>query len=139
MKDMNYWLVKTEPDAYSWEKLVKDGSGMWDGVRNFTARNNLKKMKRGDLVLFYHSNVGLEVVGIAKVAKESYPDPTAKGEPWVAVDLEPVRPLERAVTLKEIKKDPRLKNMLLVSHGRLSVMPVAKDEFKHITALGGLT
>ena len=133
---MNYWLVKTEPDAYSWRKLAEDGTGMWDGLRNFQARNNLKKMRRGDLVLFYHSNVGLEVVGVAKVSKESYPDPTAKGGPWVAVDFEPVKPLDRPVPLKEIKKDPRLRNMILVSHSRLSVMPVAKDEFKTIVGLG---
>ncbi len=132
---MNYWLVKSEPDAYSWDRLVKEGRAMWDGVRNYTARNNLMKMKLGDLVLFYHSNVGKEVVGLAEVAKEFYPDPTAKEPGWVAVDLTPVQPLKKPVTLETIKRTESLKNMALVRQSRLSVMPVNPAEVKILLKL----
>ncbi len=133
---MNYWLVKSEPFKYSWEQFLKDGWTYWDGVRNFQARNNLRNMKKGDLVLFYHSNEGLEVVGIAKVTKESYQDPTTSDERWVVVDLEPVETLKKPVSLEEIKKDKRLKNIPLIKQSRLSVMPLAKEEFDVIVAKG---
>ena len=132
---MNYWLVKTEPETYSWRKFAEEGRAVWDGVRNYQARNNLKKMKSGDLVLIYHSGVGKEVVGTAKVLKESYPDPTAKDPGWVAVELEPVKVLRNPVSLLEIKKESRLKDMILVQNSRLSVMPVSVSEFKKILQL----
>ncbi|HWP91930.1 MAG TPA: EVE domain-containing protein [Thermodesulfobacteriota bacterium] len=133
---MNYWLVKSEPFKYSWEQFLKDGWTYWDGVRNFQARNNLNNMKKGDLVLFYHSNEGLEVVGIAKVTKESYQDPTTSDERWVVVDLEPVETLKKPVPLEEIKNDKRLKNIPLIKQSRLSVMPLTKEEFDVIVAKG---
>lgn len=133
---MSFWLVKSEPDTYSWAKLNQEGSAVWDGVRNYQARNNLRNMKKGDLVLFYHSNIGLEVVGIAKVRREFFQDPTTKDERWVSVELEPVKPLERPVTLSEIKSDPGLSAMPLVTHSRLSVMPVQKKEFDRILSVG---
>ncbi len=133
---MQYWLVKSEPDVYGYEHLVKDGKGRWDGVRNYQARNNLRSMKVGDLCLFYHSNIGLEVVGIARVAREHYPDPTAEKGDWSAVDFEPVKPFKRSVTLVEIKNHPDLQQLLLVRNARLSVMPVASDEFSTILKLG---
>jgi predicted RNA-binding protein with PUA-like domain len=133
---MNYWLVKSEPFKYSWEQFLKDGWTYWDGVRNFQARNNLNNMKKGDLVLFYHSNEGLEVVGIAKVTKESYQDPTTSDERWVVVDLEPVETLKKPVSLEEIKNDKRLKNIPLIKQSRLSVMPLTKEEFDVIVAKG---
>jgi predicted RNA-binding protein with PUA-like domain len=129
---MNYWLVKSEPSKYSWEQLLKDGWTYWDGVRNYQARNNLKSMKKGDLVLFYHSNEGMEVVGIAKVIKEFYQDPTTDDERWVVVDLEPVETLKKPISLNDIKKDKRLKNIPLVKQGRLSVMPLTKEDFEVI-------
>ncbi|OGR86295.1 MAG: ubiquinol-cytochrome C reductase [Elusimicrobia bacterium RIFCSPLOWO2_01_FULL_60_11] len=129
---MNHWLVKTEPDVYSWERFVKEGRAMWDGVRNYQARNNLMKMKKGDKVLFYHSNVGKEVVGVAVVAGEHYPDPTAKEPGWAAVDLKPVKELQRPVGLDRIRSVPGLKDMLLLRHSRLSVIPVAAAEFRAI-------
>ncbi|MCP9768715.1 EVE domain-containing protein [Lacihabitans sp. LS3-19] len=132
---MNYWLVKSEPNKFSWDFFVSKGGDMWDGVRNYAARLNLIAMKKGDLVLFYHSNVGLEVVGIAKVAKEHYPDPTAEDPRWVVVDLEPVEKLPKTVTLKTIKSDPILQNMALVKLSRLSVVPVKVEEFDRILAL----
>ena len=131
---MNYWLVKSEPSAYAWEKLMKDKKVVWDGVRNYAARNNLRSMKKGDLVFFYHSNEGLAIVGIAKVLKEAYQDPTTT-EDWSAVDLEPFKTLKRPVTLVEIKADKLLKDIYLVRQGRLSVMPLKKEEFDHISAL----
>jgi len=130
---MNYWLVKSEPDTYSWDDLVKDKKTVWDGVRNFQARNNLKSMKKGDSVLFYHSNEGKEIVGIAKVAKEGYPEP--KDNDWVAVDLAPDKKLKNPVTLAQIKADKRLSNMVLVKASRLSVQPVKAEEFDIILAL----
>jgi predicted RNA-binding protein with PUA-like domain len=132
---MAYWLVKSEPSAYSWDKLVKDKKTTWDGVRNFAARGHLKAMKKDDEVLFYHSNEGMEVVGIAKVAKEFYPDPTTDDTNWVAVDLKPYKKLTRPVTLAEIKSDKRLTDMALVRLGRLSVQPVTEKEWKIIMEL----
>ena len=134
---MAYWLVKSEPFKYSWEQFVKDKQTYWDGVRNYAARNNLRAMKKGDEVLFYHSNEGLHIVGIAKVVKEAYPDPTTEEEAWVVVDLKPVRKLKQPVTLKQIKADNRLKNMDLLRLGRLSVGSVKEDEWKAVMDLAG--
>lgn len=133
---MHYFLVKSEPFKYSWEQFNKDGETFWDGVRNYQARNNLKAMKKGDLVLYYHSNEGKEVVGIAKVVKEFYQDPTTDDERWVAVDLAPVESLEQAVTLEQVKADHLLADLALVKQGRLSVMPLKKEEFDRIVELG---
>ncbi|MBN8680851.1 MAG: EVE domain-containing protein [Chitinophagales bacterium] len=133
---MHYWLVKSEPDVYSYDQLVKEGRGRWDGVRNYQARNNLRAMKNGDLCLFYHSNIGLEVVGIARVATEHYPDPTAEKGDWSCVDLEPFKPLAQPVKLTDIKAHPALQQLLLVRNGRLSVMPVQSDEFFTILGMG---
>jgi predicted RNA-binding protein with PUA-like domain len=132
---MNYWLVKSEPFKFSWDFFVSKGGDMWDGVRNYAARLNLVAMKEGDLVLFYHSNEGLEVVGIAKVAKEHYPDPTADDPRWVVVDLVPVEKLPKPVSLKTIKTDPILQNMAMVKLSRLSVVPVKVEEFDRIIEL----
>lgn len=132
---MNHFLVKSEPHAYSWEQFLKDKRTFWDGVRNYQARNNMKDMKVGDLVLFYHSNVGKEVVGVAKVVKAFYQDPTVDDERWVAVDIEPVETLQRPVTLAEIKADEYLQNISLVRQGRLSVMPLKAEEFDRILEL----
>lgn len=129
---MNYWLVKSEPVKYSWEQFLKDKKTHWDGVRNFQARNNLKTMKKGDLVLFYHSNEGKEIVGVAKVIKEFYQDPTTTDPNWVVVDIEPVKTLKKTVPLDLIKMDGMLKNIALVRQGRLSVMPLGKEEFDRI-------
>src|SRR4051812_21139076 len=129
---MNYWLVKSEPVKYSWEKFVKDNSAVWDGVRNYAARNSLQAMKKGDHVLFYHSNEGMEVVGIAKVTKEAFPDPTTDDQRWVAVELAPLKALKKPVSLATIKADKRLENIYLVRQGRLSVMPLQKEEFDTI-------
>jgi len=129
---MNYWLVKSEPFKYSWEKFLQDGKTFWDGVRNYTARNNLRSMKRGDRAFFYHSNEGLAIVGIAEIVKEAYQDPTTKDSAWVVVDLKPVKTLKRAVTLAEIKAEPSLKDMDLVRLSRLSVGAVKENEFKKI-------
>ena len=134
---MNYWLIKSEPFKYSWEQLVKDKQTFWDGVRNYAARNNLKAMKKEDEVLFYHSNEGLEIVGIAKVAKEHYPDPTANDDTWVVVDLKPYRKLKKPVGLIQIKADKRLAGMALVKLGRLSVQPVTEKEWKIIMEMAG--
>lgn len=134
---MAYWLVKSEPFKYSWDQFVKDKQTFWDGVRNYAARNNLRAMKKGDEVLFYHSNEGVEVVGIAKVAKEAYQDPTTEEAAWVVVDLKPVRKLKKSVPLEIIKKDPRLTNMDLVRLGRLSVQTVKEDEWKIIMEYAG--
>lgn len=132
---MNYWLVKSEPDKYSFEQLLKDKSTIWDGVRNYAARNNLREMKKGDLIFFYHSNEGKEIVGIAKVKKESYQDPTSDDPNWLVVELAPVKKLKKTVTLEQIKKDPSLKNMDLVRLMRLSVGTVKKDEFERVIEL----
>jgi len=133
----NYWLVKSEPEKYSWDQFTKDGSTYWDGVRNAQARNNLQAMRKSDLVLYYHSNEGKEVVGVARVTGESYPDPTTDDERWVVVDLEPAKPLSRAVTLAEIKADAQLADIPLVKQSRLSVMPIPKPAFDRIVKLGG--
>lgn len=135
---MNYWLVKSEPFKYSWEQFVKDGVTFWDGVRNYQARNNLKAMKKGDEVLFYHSNEGLCVVGIAKVAKEHYQDPTTPDPNWVVVDLKPVKAIKKPVTLAEMKVEKRLENLSLIRQGRLSVCAVTPDEFNTILEMGGM-
>jgi predicted RNA-binding protein with PUA-like domain len=134
---MNYWLVKSEPSVYSFDQLLRDKSTIWDGVRNFAARNHLKSMKKGDLVLFYHSNEGKDVVGIAKVLKEFYPDPTADDGDWVVVELGPYKKLKKLVTLEQVKKDKRLKDMALLRIARLSVQPVKKEEFDVILELAG--
>jgi predicted RNA-binding protein with PUA-like domain len=126
---MNYWLVKTEPGAYSWDDFVKLGRDHWDGVRNYQARNNLKLMKEGDEVLFYHSVNAKEIVGIAKVVREFYQDPTTDDDRWVVVDMEPLKKLENPVTLAQIKADERLKDIALIRNSRLSVMPVDKTHF----------
>ena len=133
-----YWLAKSEPFKYSWDELVKDGRTYWDGVRNAEARNNLQAMKKGDLVLFYHSNEGKEVVGVARVIKESYPDPTTDDERWVVVDVEPVKAFAEPVTLAQIKDDARLREIPLVKQSRLSVMPMPKPAFDRIVKLGGI-
>ena len=134
---MAYWLVKSEPSAYSWDQLVKDKQTDWTGVRNYAARIHLRSMKKGDEVLFYHSNEGLEIVGIAKVVKEAYQDPTTDETAWVAVDLKPFKKLKNPVTMETIKKDKRLKDMALVRIGRLSVQPVSDKEWKVIMELAG--
>jgi predicted RNA-binding protein with PUA-like domain len=134
---MSYWLVKSEPSTYSFAQLEKDGSTVWDGVRNYAARNHLKAMKKGDQVLFYHSNEGLEIVGIAKVGKEFYQDPTTDEEAWVVVDLKPHKRLKKPVSLAQIKTDKRLSEMALVRLGRLSVQPVTEKEWKVIMELAG--
>lgn len=134
---MNYWLVKSEPFKYSWEQFVKDGKTFWDGVRNYGARNNLKAMKRGDLVFFYHSNEGLAIVGIAEVLKEAYQDPTTTDANWVAVDLKPVKEMARPVTLAGIKAEPALRDMDLVRLSRLSVGKVKEREYRKILAMSG--
>ncbi len=131
-----YWLVKSEPSKYSWDELVKDGSTYWDGVRNSQARNNLAAMKQGEQVLYSHSTEGKEVVGIAKVTKTAYQDPTTDDERWVVVDLEPVEALGTPVTLAVIKADPELREMPLVAQSRLSVMPVERAAFQRILRLG---
>jgi len=129
---MNHWLVKSEPFKYSWEKFNQDGRTFWDGVRNYQARNNLRDMKKGDLVLFYHSNEGKNVVGIAKVVQEAYQDPTTSDPNWVVVDLVPVESLKRPVSLEQIKAEESLKDISLVRQGRLSVMPLKAAEFDKI-------
>lgn len=131
-----HFLVKSEPSAFSFDQLVKDGRATWDGVRNFEARNNLRAMKKGDLVLFYHSNEGKAVVGIARVSREAYPDPTSK-EDWTAVDIEPVKALKRPVTLDEMRGHELLGKMVLFRKSRLSVVPVTDEEFEAVVALGG--
>ncbi|TCJ18977.1 EVE domain-containing protein [Flaviaesturariibacter flavus] len=126
---MAYWLIKSEPFKYSWEQFEKDGQTFWDGVRNYAARNNLRAMKKGDLAFFYHSNEGLEIVGIARVVKEAYPDPTAEDDTWSVVDFKPFKKLKQPVTLATIKADPRLKEMDLLRLGRLSVGQVRDEEW----------
>jgi predicted RNA-binding protein with PUA-like domain len=135
---MNYWLVKSEPFKYSWDQFVSDGKTFWDGVRNYGARNNLRAMKKGDHVLFYHSNEGLAIVGIAEVLKEAYQDPTSTDANWVAVDLKPVKAMTRPVTLGQIKAERTLQDMDLVRLSRLSVGTVKKREYAKILAMGGL-
>ncbi|MDA2919583.1 EVE domain-containing protein [Desulfobacterota bacterium AH_259_B03_O07] len=133
---MKYWLVKSEPVKYSWDDFLKDGWTYWDGVRNYQARNNLQSMKKGDAVLYYHSNEGLEVAGVAEVIKEAYQDPTTDDERWVVVDLRPKESLKYPVPLSAIKKDKRLNDIALIKQSRLSVMPVTKKEFQTISSTG---
>ncbi|MDG1046753.1 MAG: EVE domain-containing protein [Bacteroidia bacterium] len=132
---MNYWLIKSEPYKYSWDQMVADGSTYWDGVRSYPARVHLRAMKNGDLCLFYHSNEGKEIVGITRVIKEAYQDPTTEDEKWVAVDVEAIKPLNKSVTLAQIKSNDTLANMALVKQARLSVGPVQEFEFEEIIKL----
>ena len=132
---MAYWLVKSEPFKYSWDQFEKDKTTVWDGVRNYAARNNLRAMKKGDEVFFYHSNEGLVIVGIAKVSKEAYQDPTTTEPAWVVVELKPFKKLKKPVTLDKIKKEKRLAEMALVRLGRLSVQPVTDEEFAVVMEL----
>jgi len=136
MNKPQHWLVKSEPFKYSWEKFNEEGRTFWDGVRNYQARNNLRAMKEGDLVLWYHSNEGKNVVGIAKVVKEAYQDPTTSDANWVVVDLVPVQSLAKPVTLEQIKAEESLKEISLVKQGRLSVMSLKATEFDKILEMG---
>tara|TARA_B100000497_G_scaffold70900_1_gene79671 strand:- start:1883 stop:2296 length:414 start_codon:yes stop_codon:yes gene_type:complete len=136
---MNYWLIKSEPYKYSWDQMVADGSTYWDGVRSYPARVHLRAMKNGDICLFYHSNEGKEIVGITRVIKEAYQDPTTEDEKWVAVDVEAIKPLNKSVTLAQIKSNDILANMALVKQARLSVGPVQKFEFEEIIKLSDTT
>src|SRR5690606_7786009 len=136
-----YWLIKSEPDAWSWDQQVAEGAkgAAWDGVRNHAAKLNLMKMKKGDRAFFYHSNQGKEIVGITEVVRESYPDPTAEaGSPWVVVDVKAVKPMPKPVSLAAIKAEPRLKDMALVKQSRLSVQPVTEKEWEIVCSMGGL-
>ena len=135
---MNYWLVKSEPFKYSWDQFVKDKKTFWDGVRNYAARNNMKEMKKGDQVFWYHSNEGLAIVGIAEVVKEHYQDPTTDDPNWVVVDLKPVKALPNPVTLAQLKADGRFNDMDLLRLGRLSVGRVRETEYNDILELGGV-
>jgi predicted RNA-binding protein with PUA-like domain len=132
---MAYWLVKSEPSVYSWEQFQKDGKTSWEGVRNYAARNHLKAMKKGDEVFYYHSNEGLSIVGIAKVVKEAYQDPTTSEDAWVTVDLKPIKSLKNPVSMKQIKNDKRLHEMALLRISRLSVQPVTETEWKAVLEL----
>lgn len=136
---MNYWLIKSEPFKYSWETFKKDKKTGWDGVRNYGARNNLRDMKKGDLAFFYHSNEGLEIVGIAKVVNEHYQDPTTEETAWVAVDFSPYKDFKKPVSLEVLKKDPFFHNMDLIRLARLSVGKVTETEFFKICDIGGVT
>jgi predicted RNA-binding protein with PUA-like domain len=131
-----YWLVKSEPESFSWDQQVAKGVEPWTGVRNYTARNYLKAMVKGDLAFFYHSNVGKQIVGIVEVQREAYPDPTASGN-WVCVDMKAVRPLPKPVSLLQIKADPEFADNLLVRRSRLSVMPISKPHWDRICQMGG--
>src|SRR5216683_7816237 len=135
---VHYWLLKSEPSAYSWDQLVKDGRTNWSGVRNHQAALNLKAMKKGDRAFFYHSNDGLEIVGVMEIVKEAYPDPTDKAGRFVMVDVAPVLPVKQPVTLAEIKKTPALKDLALVKQSRLSVSPVGAEEWRVITKMAGI-
>jgi predicted RNA-binding protein with PUA-like domain len=135
---MNHWLVKQEPEKYAWAQFVKDGGTYWDGVRNYQARNNLRAMSKGDLVLYYHSVSEKAVVGVAKVTRVAYADPTAKGGDWSVVDLKPVNALAEPVTLAQIKAEPKLAGMGLLKQSRLSVSPVSAAEFKRVLKMGGV-
>jgi predicted RNA-binding protein with PUA-like domain len=133
---MNFWLVKQEPSKYSWEQFLLDKETLWDGVRNYQARNNLKKMKKDDLVFFYHSVIGKEIKGVAQISKEFYPDPTINDDRWVVVNLKPLKTLSATVTLEDIKNNPKLIDISLIKQSRLSVMPLTKNEFKIILKMG---
>lgn len=132
---MNYWLLKSEPDVYSIDDLIKEGEGVWDGVRNYQARNNLRAMMPGDLALFYHSNIGMEVVGLVEISASAFQDPTTDDERWSAVEVKPVRKFAKTIPLKALKADPFFEDLVLVKHSRLSVMPVTKAHFDAILAL----
>ena len=134
---MAYWLIKSEPFKYSWDQFVKDKKTFWDGVRNYGARNNLRSMKKGDLAFFYHSNEGVEIVGIAQVVKESYQDPTTNETAWLVVDFKPFKKLKKSVTLAQIKAEKKLSNMALVKLGRLSVQPVTDEEWNIVLEMAG--
>lgn len=134
---MNYWLMKSEPDAFSYDDLVKKGKAEWDGVRNHTAQINMKAMKKGDLAFFYHSNIGLEIVGIMEIVEEAAPDSTDETGKWIAVHVAPKERLPKPVTLKTMKADPALSDMVMLRQSRLSVAPVSEAEFKHILKLAG--
>ena len=135
---MNYFLLKSDPETYGWKELFADGTTRWDGIRSYAARIHLRAMKKGDLALFYHSNSPDGVVGIVQVIREHYPDPTAEGEDWSAIDIKVYKPLKNPVPLDKIKADKRLKNILLLKIGRLSVMPVTEAEYKTVLELGGM-
>lgn len=134
---MHYWLMKSEPDAFGWDDLVRQQRAEWDGVRNHLAQSHMKAMKQGDLALFYHSNIGLEVVGVMKIVGEAAPDSTDESGKWIAVHVSPVEKLPKTVTLKTMKADPELSDMVMLRQSRLSVSPVSAAEFRHIVALGG--
>lgn len=134
---MAFWLIKSEPFKYSWEQFEKEKKTFWDGVRNYAARNNLKAMKKGDQAFYYHSNEGLEIVGIAKVIKEAYQDPTTDDAAWVAVDFAPVKKLKKSVSLSQIKAEKKLSNMALIRLGRLSVQPVTEEEWNLVMKMAG--
>jgi predicted RNA-binding protein with PUA-like domain len=133
-----YWLVKSEPDAFSWDQQVANGIEPWTGVRSYQARNNLRAMKKGDRAFFYHSNIGKEIVGVVEVAREAYPDPTAESGDWVCVDMKAVAPVKKPVTLAEMKADPALEGFALIRLSRLSIVPVSAAHWKHICKLTGL-
>ena len=135
-KKTSFWIVKQEPSQYSWQQFELDGSTYWDGVRNYQARNNLKAMKKGDKVLFYHSVIGKEIVGIAEVIREYYPDPTTDDKRWVVVDLKPLKPFKITVQLQVIKNHKELSNIALIKQSRLSVIPILKKEFQVLLKLG---
>ena len=135
---MNYWLVKSEPDAFSWDQQVANGVEPWTGVRNHAARNNLKAMRVGDRAFFYHSNIGREIVGVVEVVREAYPDPTAESGDWVAVDMKAIAPMPHPVGLAAIKADPALADLALVRLSRISVGPVSPEHWAHLCAMGGL-
>lgn len=132
---MNHWLVKSEPSVYGWDQLKKDKKTSWDGIRNYASRNNLRDMKKGDEIFFYHSNEGMEIVGIVSIVKEAYQDPTTDDKNWLAVDLKPLRKLNRPVSLVQVKKDPKLSQMELVRISRLSVQKVSKEEWERVLSL----
>tara|TARA_B100000963_G_scaffold317994_1_gene298782 strand:+ start:125 stop:535 length:411 start_codon:yes stop_codon:yes gene_type:complete len=136
---MNYWLLKSEPSAWSWDNQVKEGPSMWDGVRNYQARNNLKEMKKNDLCFFYHSVTERSVVGIAKVVKEHYPDPTDKTGRFVVVDIKAIKKMKNPVSLDQIKENKKLKNIALIKQSRLSVMPIKKIEWEEIIKLSSMS
>ena len=135
-RNLSFWLMKSEPYKYSWDDLKRDGSTYWDGVRNYGARNNLKAMKKEDLSFYYHSNEGKEIVGISKVIKEFYQDPTTDDDRWVVVEIEPIKDMKTPVSLAMVKADAALADMALVKQARLSVQPVTRSEFKRVLSLG---
>lgn len=132
---MNFWILKSEPDVYSYDDLVKQGLGTWDGVRNYQARNNLQAMRKGDLAFFYHSNIGKEIVGIARIEQEAFPDPTVDDARWVAVSVVAEKKLANPVSLMQLKSDPSINHIALVKHSRLSVIPIDKQDFEYIIRL----